>query len=353
MKWYFGNVTKRTQAKRYLLEQRNGPGSFLVWKKAKNSFYYLSVKCDGIAWHYKITEDDKSFYLVERKKFLSVSELVDSYSRDPDGLCEQLNKPCAKVEISPPLVCKGKEWEIERSSLEKVEKLDSGEFGEVWKGIWKNKTEVAIKEFPVRNKNILNEIEILKQLKHRRLLKLYGVCTMDDPISIVTELLNGSLSRFLRKGMAYLEAKKILHRDLRAENILLVEFESCKIADFGLAQFTVSGENAIEMDAKLPVKWMAPEVFTSQKYTVKCDVWSFGILLTEIITSGEEPYSDKSKASCVKAIKNGYRMPKPPDCPQSLYDIMLICWSSNPLERPGFINLKDKLSEVQKPLIPM
>lgn len=132
------------------------------------------------------------------------------------------------------------------------------------------------------------------------------------------------------------------------------------------------------MLVKVPVKWMAPEIFSGKSYTKKCDVWSFGILLTEIVTYGNDPYPgkekwmntlfikyiimnkdyllrycypsaslflslDHNKAACIQAIQRGYRMTRAADCPQTLYDIMLLCWHSNPNERPTFMELQERL----------
>ncbi|KAG7465874.1 hypothetical protein MATL_G00158450 [Megalops atlanticus] len=371
--WYFDSISKRMEAKRCLLRSENGDGAFLVWRSEVNQHYYLSIRHGEFARHYKILEAEESFYLVSRKKFQTLAELVKSYAKDADGLCVKLEKPCVKLELpSLPTLSYEDPWEVKRSSLQKVERLGSGEFGEVWQGLWNGTTEVAIKEFKVMNSDILNEIAIMKKLNHKRLLKLYAVCTNKEPFCIITELMkNGSLNRFLRnhkqakdiefsllmdfaiqitEGMAYLETNGIVHRDLRADNILLTDMQSCKIADFGLAQNTFSGEQKSDMGEKIPVKWMAPEIFKGEKYTTKCDIWSFGILLSEIMTYGEEPYSGKDKASCITAILRGYRMPKPADCPQSVYDIMLLCWKSDPLERPTFPNLQEQLlALVQEP----
>uniref|UniRef100_A0A673L6D8 Si:ch73-340m8.2 n=2 Tax=Sinocyclocheilus rhinocerous TaxID=307959 RepID=A0A673L6D8_9TELE len=142
--------------------------------------------------------------------------------------------------------------------------------------------------------------------------------------------------------MIYIE-NKIVHRDLRADNILLTDMQCCKIADFGLAEINLAGSHRISSDIKVPVKWMAPEIFEDKAYTSKSDVWSFGILLTEIVTYGDDPYPGMEKMSCVRSIQRGERMERPAGCPEALYDIMLLCWRSNPEERPTFTELREKL----------
>uniref|UniRef100_A0A4W4F8M3 Tyrosine-protein kinase n=1 Tax=Electrophorus electricus TaxID=8005 RepID=A0A4W4F8M3_ELEEL len=357
--WYFENIKTRIEAKRCLLRPENSEGAFLVWRSSKNHHFYLSVKNEPHARHYRIKEQetDQRFYLVIQKTFKTLSELVQSYSKHQDGLFLTVIGLQLDVPTLPSLSVDA-QWEVDRSLLTKVKKLGSGEFAEVWQGVWDKKIDVAIKELRGNKKitYIHTEIKIMKELHHERLLKLYAVCTISEPFCIITELMkNGSLKKYLISKcsdpiskivcftslpcfcMAYLESKNIVHRDLRADNILLTDMQSCKIADFGLAQFTFQMDQNI---SSVPVKWMAPEIFDGREYTTKCDVWSFGVLLTEIITYGNNPYPGK-----VIQNRRGERMKRPLDCPLALYDIMLLCWIFNPQERPCFTELQDRLME--------
>lgn len=150
----------------------------------------------------------------------------------------------------------------------------------------------------------------MKDLRHPRLIKLYAVCTKEEPILIVTELMaNGSLHGYLQgrgkcinirqmvnigaqvaSGMAYLEAQNFIHRDLAARNVLVGKGNSVKVADFGLARMIDEEIYEACTGQRVPIKWTAPEGIMSQRFSTKSDVWSFGILLTEIVTYGRAPY---------------------------------------------------------------
>ena len=159
-------------------------------------------------------------------------------------------------------------------------------------------------------KDFLAEAQIMKKLRHTKLIQLYAVCTAEEPIYIITELMkNGSLLEFLQgkgrnlklpqlidmsaqiaSGMAYLESQNYIHRDLAARNVLVGENNIVKIADFGLARIIKEDEYEARVGARFPIKWTAPEAANYSKFSIKSDVWSFGILLTELITYGRIPY---------------------------------------------------------------
>jgi fyn-related kinase len=162
-------------------------------------------------------------------------------------------------------------------------------------------------------KDFLTEAQIMKKLRHQKLIQLYAVCTLEEPIYIITELMkNGSLLEFLQgkgrtmklppiidmsaqiaSGMAYLESQNYIHRDLAARNVLVAENNVVKIADFGLARLIKEDEYEARVGARFPIKWTAPEAANYSKFSIKSDVWSFGILLTELVTYGRIPYPGK------------------------------------------------------------
>ena len=211
-------------------------------------------------------------------------------------------------------------WEIDKSALKFSKKLGGGEFHEVWQGTWNGTTKVAIKtlrEGTMQPEAFLGEAEMMKKLIHPKLVQLYAVCSREEPFYIVTELMiKGSLLEFLHgegrqvldmakmidisaqvaEGMAFLESHSFIHRDLAARNVLVGDGLVVKVANFGLSRLLVEDIYEAHEGARLPIKWTAPEACLENKFSIKSDVWSFGILLTEITTFGRVPYPGMTNA---------------------------------------------------------
>lgn len=366
--WFHGKIT-RQKAERIIMNDGKY-GAFLVREsETRPGDFSMSVRDGENVKHYRIrTLDEGGFYIARRISFKSLEEMILHYQNDADGLCTQLVQPAA-VDDKPQTQGLAKDqWEIPRDSIKLSKKLGSGQFGDVWKGVWSGTTEVAVKTLkpgtmPVSD--FLDEANIMKKLRHPKLIQLYAVCTDTEPIYIVTELMrNGALLDYLHDkgkalklpqlvdmaaqvaaGMAYLESQSFIHRDLAARNVLVGENNICKVADFGLARVIETDLYTAREGAKFPIKWTAPEAAMMNKFSIKSDVWSFGIMLVEVVTYGRIPYPGMTNAEVLQQVERGYRMPKPVDCNDLLYAIMLDCWKSEPAERPTFETLQWRLED--------
>ncbi|XP_070769920.1 KIT proto-oncogene, receptor tyrosine kinase b [Enoplosus armatus] len=153
-----------------------------------------------------------------------------------------------------------------------------------------------------------------------------------------------SFSYQVAKGMEYITSKNCIHRDLAARNILLTHGRVAKICDFGLARdITTDASYVLRGNARVPVKWMSPESIFDCVYTFESDVWSYGILLWEIFSLGNSPYPGMQVGSAFyRMIQEGHRMSRPESAPAEMYDMMLSCWSHDPLKRPSFRKLVER-----------
>ncbi|XP_030635030.1 tyrosine-protein kinase Lyn-like [Chanos chanos] len=371
--WFFKNISRR-DAERQLLAPANKPGAFLIRESETTAgSYSMSVRDmmpDGsdIIKHYKIRVLDKGgYYISPRITFTNLQNLITHYQKQADGLCRKLDKVCVKPKVETPWAKDA--WEISKDTLRMVKKLGAGQFGEVWMAMYNNSTKVAVKTLKPGSMTVeafLEEANLMKNLHHDRLVRLYAVSTKTQPIYIITEFMaNGSLLDFLKspagrklqlpklidfsaqiaEGMAYIEKKNYIHRDLRAANVLVSETLLCKIADFGLARVIEDNEYTAREGAKFPIKWTAPEAINYGSFTIKSDMWSFGILLYEIVTYGKIPYAGLSNGEVIQRIQRGYRMPCPENCSEELYEVMTTCWHGKPEERPTFDYLQSVLDD--------
>ena len=145
--------------------------------------------------------------------------------------------------------------------------------------------------------------------------------------------------------MCYLEEHSYIHRDLAARNILVGEGNVCKVADFGLARVIKEDIYIPREGTKFHIKWTAPEAALYNRFSIKSDVWSFGVTISEVITKGAMPYPGMNNRQVLVAVDRGYRMPCPEGCPEALYNIMVSCWKSEANDRPTFESLKALLED--------
>ncbi|NWZ22978.1 EPHA2 protein, partial [Asarcornis scutulata] len=266
--------------------------------------------------------------------------------------------------------------EIPPSSITRQKVIGAGEFGEVYKGTLKRgkkEVPVAIKTLKVgytekQRVDFLSEASIMGQFCHHNIIRLEGVVSKYKPFMIITEYMeNGALDKFLRDkdgefcviqlvgmlrgiaaGMKYLANMNYVHRDLAARNILVNSNLVCKVSDFGLSRVLEDDPEATYTTSggKIPIRWTAPEAISYRKFTSASDVWSYGIVMWEVMSYGERPYWELSNHEVMKAINEGFRLPAPLDCPSAVYQLMMQCWQQERSRRPKFadvVSILDKL----------
>ncbi|CAL1264549.1 unnamed protein product [Larinioides sclopetarius] len=252
-------------------------------------------------------------------------------------------------------------WELNNEDVDLIEKIGSGNFGDVYRAQLANyPEEVAVKtchvNLPeVQKRKFLQEGRILMDYNHPNIVKFIGICVQKLPYMIVMELVQGgSLLNYLQKygetltqdqllsfcidaasGMEYLESKNCIHRDLAARNCLVGENNIVKLSDFGMSRETLEYV-ATDGMKQIPIKWTAPEALNYGTYTSLSDVWSFGILMWEVYSLGSIPYFGLSNNKATEAVERGYRLHAPDNTPSAVYDLMMKCWEYDRNNRPHF-----------------
>ncbi|XP_054443684.1 tyrosine-protein kinase ABL2 isoform X3 [Pteronotus mesoamericanus] len=363
--WYHGPVSR--SAAEYLLSSLIN-GSFLV-RESESSPGQLSIslRYEGRVYHYRInTATDGKVYVTAESRFSTLAELVHHHSTVADGLVTTLHYPAPKCNkptvygVSPI----HDKWEMERTDITMKHKLGGGQYGEVYVGVWKKYSlTVAVKtlkEDTMEVEEFLKEAAVMKEIKHPNLVQLLGVCTLEPPFYIVTEYMPyGNLLDYLREcnreevtavvllymatqissAMEYLEKKNFIHRDLAARNCLVGENHVVKVADFGLSRLMTGDTYTAHAGAKFPIKWTAPESLAYNTFSIKSDVWAFGVLLWEIATYGMSPYPGIDLSQVYDLLEKGYRMEQPEGCPPKVYELMRACWKWSPADRPSFAEI--------------
>ena len=259
--------------------------------------------------------------------------------------------------------------EIDPNDLTYNALIGEGAASEVWSGVFQQHTDVAIRRFrpeiyatPEQQLQFRRELEVLRKLRHPNVVLFMGACTQSDyPLSVVTELLDTSLYATLHtsqqplawaqclqiamdaaKGLVYLHSAKpapVVHGDVKSINILLDSHRRAKLADFLVAQ-------SKQRDEERGWQWTAPEVLSGQPASTASDVYSFGIVLAELVTR-RVPYAElgRSAEEVERAIvSRGYRPPLPSNCPADLTALITACWQPKPASRPTAAQVVEKLN---------
>ncbi|KAF3832760.1 hypothetical protein F7725_026425 [Dissostichus mawsoni] len=275
----------------------------------------------------------------------------DTYE-DPTQAVEEFAK-----EIEPSYIC-----------IERV--IGAGEFGEVCSGRLRipGRVDIAVAIKTLKGgyieqqrREFLREASIMGQFDNPNIIRLEGVVTRSRPVMIVVEYMeNGSLDSFLRTrdgqftvlqlvgmlrgivvGMTFLSEIGYIHRDLAARNILVDESLVCKVSDFGMTRVLEDDSEAAytATGGKIPIRWTAPEAIAYGKFSTSSDVWSYAIVMWEVMSYGERPYWEMSNQDVILSIEEGYRLPAPMGCPVTLHQLMLHCWQKESNLRPRFNNV--------------
>jgi len=273
-----------------------------------------------------------------------------------------------KIELLEPPV--GAEWLVEFTELTLEKRVGVGGFGEVFRGTYQGK-EVAIKKLLSQHmtkedmNDFRNEVEMQSKLCHDSVVRFIGACLTPPNLCIVTEFVSRgsvrsvlsntkdvdfkkilSMAMDVASGMCYLHAQSpaVVHRDLKSENLLLTEDWVTKIADFGLAR--VKSHSTTMTQCGTP-KYMAPEVLKGERYNEKADIYSYGIVLWELITH-KEPYGDMHPmTAAMKIAYQGLRPKIPTNCDPGYRDLIKDCWATNPAARPSFEEICKRLKKLQ------
>ena len=281
-------------------------------------------------------------------------------------------------------------YEVTRESVELSNEIGKVDFGRFFKGTLKTANggiqSVAVKMVnedatPEESADLLHEASIMKKFDSIHIVQLLGIVTKTQPYLVIMELMaNGDLKTFLRKnrpvggvsttsnnytafwlhhiippvshmaiqiadGMAYMEQKKFVHYNLAARNCMVTADYTVKIGNFDSAQdIHESDYYRLGVNSVIPVRWMPPECLRDGIFSSQSDVFSYGIVLWEIVTYGEQPYKGLSNEQVVKFVTNGGTEEKPiENCPENIFELMQRCWKFDPCERISFIEIIEAL----------
>ncbi|XP_047321250.1 serine/threonine-protein kinase STY46-like isoform X2 [Impatiens glandulifera] len=305
--------------------------------------------------------------------------VVDGWPEDVEGLYQAMEKAVNRCEGSwsgsshsqsaaeKVLAAQTKvgDREIDKRLLKMGEKIASGSCGDLIRGVYLGQ-DVAVKILRSEHPNdsledeFSQEVAILRKVQHKNVVRFIGACTQPPNHCIITEYMpGGNLYEYLHKnhvilklpqlvkfaidvcrGMEYLHQNNIIHRDLKTANLLMDYNRVVKVADFGVARF--QNQSGIMTGETGTYRWMAPEVINHQPYDQKADVFSFAIVLWELVTS-KVPYDSMSPLLAALGVRQGLRPEIPANTHPMLVQLMTKCWEADSGLRPSFSEIRTEL----------
>jgi serine/threonine protein kinase len=286
--------------------------------------------------------------------------------------------------------------EYNYASLEIVGELGEGAFGRVYKarapgikrGDYIPPEFVAVKTLKEEAEyeaveEFCKEVKVCVQFEHENVIRLLAVCTTAAQKCMIFEFMDlGNLGELLRfsdpdspshpepnsqqitiaadmllpivlqvaNGLNYLAKLKFVHRDIATRNCLMNSNLTVKIADFGMSREVSSMDyyRIGSSKACLPVRWMPPEALMYGKFTLKSDVWSYGVLVWEVYSYGRQPHTGISNYEVIDRIKEGRLLECPTHCPPAIFDIMKSCWTRSPAKRATMETIWSRLNQLNK-----
>ncbi|KAK9070856.1 hypothetical protein SSX86_009424 [Deinandra increscens subsp. villosa] len=320
-------------------------------------------------WPYEETEQLHT--ALERKLFKLEKQSWPNQNSSPSlSELDQSSEPCQLNRLMIPN--DGTDvWEIDSRYLILDHKVASGSYGDLYKGTYRSQ-EVAVKILKTERvntdlqKEFAQEVYILRKVRHKNVVQFIGACTKPPSLCIVTEFMSGGsvydylhkqrgtfklptllkVSIDISKGMNYLHQNNIIHRDLKAANLLMDEHEVVKVADFGVAR--VKSHTGVMTAETGTYRWMAPEVIEHKPYDHKADVFSFGVVLWELLT-GKLPYDYLTPLqAAVGVVQKGLRPTIPKNTQPKLAELLEKCWQQDPSLRPDFTEIIEILTQIAK-----
>eukprot|EP01118_Nematostelium_gracile_P007130 TRINITY_DN2304_c0_g1_i1.p1 TRINITY_DN2304_c0_g1~~TRINITY_DN2304_c0_g1_i1.p1 ORF type:complete len:531 (-),score=133.00 TRINITY_DN2304_c0_g1_i1:70-1662(-) len=277
-------------------------------------------------------------------------------------------KPQSESPITSAEEIKMSLWNLDYNEIVLEGELGRGAYGIVYKGKWRNQN-VAVKKFldqitDEQKQEFIAECELIANIRpHENVIQLLGIST--EPYSIVVKYYEeGSLYNYIEKGnplpekeiisllkgiaagVSHIHSEKMVHRDLACRNILLSRSKNglnAVIADFGFTRKLTAGNSGTTRSTVGPVRWMAPESLRDQIYSYKSDVFSFGVIMWEMVAR-KLPWGEMDQVKVILAVLDGKTLEIPEKTPSELATLMKSCWRTNPEDRPTAQGLFDKLN---------